>query len=191
MYRFIFASRIALLALAFGTIGLHANSKSAKPGQTYSNREKGFGITMPGGWEMKRDVMGAVVVAISPLKGPKDVFRENVNVVVEDLNGPMTSKEYYTNSMKVLKQLFKDFKLEKQGVVKIDKHDFHFSVFSHRLGETRAKVLQYMAVNGKRAYVVTCSATPDAYKNYQARFEDTVKSFKFEDGKGLASSKEK
>lgn len=190
MFRLGPIGKMALVIVGLTTLALMA-APANKGKETFTSREKGFTISLPGGWEQKKDVMGAVIVAISPLEGPKDIFRENVNVVVEDLATPMSSKDYFNNSVRVLKQLFKDFKLEKQGVAKINNRDFHWSMFTHRLGEVKAKVLQYMVVNGKRAYVITCSATPDAFKHYQARFEESAKSFRFEGSPGLASTKEK
>ena len=61
----------------------------------YTNKEKGFSVTFPKSWETKEGVAGSVVASLSARESEGDNFRENVNVVIEDLPKEMTSEEYY------------------------------------------------------------------------------------------------
>jgi hypothetical protein len=155
-------------------------------GPRYLSKEKGFSIALPKGWEIKEKVMGSSVIAVIPsANNNSDQFRENINVVVEPLPQAMNTKTYFTESMKVLKKLFTDFKLEKSGhgpldrqVATNDKTDTYWSVFTHRMGKVRAKVMQYMMVKGNQAYVITCSAAPGTFDKLRPVFEASAKSFK-------------
>lgn len=150
----------------------------------YVNKEKGFTMSFPKGWEQKEGVMGSTIIAVSPSNGKKEKFRENINVVVEKLPQRMTTKTYYTESLKVLKKLFTDFKLEKSGhnpadrMVASEKTEIYWSVFSHRMGKIHARVLQYMTVKGTQAFVITCSAAPDTFEKLRPSFEAAVRTFR-------------
>ena len=145
----------------------------------FVDKLNGFSIELPAGWEQQKDQMGSAIMAISPMDGPKDTFRENINVVVEVLKEKLTTKDYFNASQEVIKKVFTDFKSEKSGQTKIDGHDFMWTIFSHRLGTVRARVLQYVVVNKDKAYVITCSSEPDKFNQYMPKFEASIKTFKF------------
>jgi len=144
---------------------------------SYTNQEKKFSLRLPRDWERKENLMGSAVVAIGPQGKSSEDFRENINVVVEDLPNAMTSKEYFDVSLKVLKRLFTDFQLEKSGSLKLNQKDAYWVVFTHRMGKVKAKVLQYMLVDGLKAYVITSSSAPQKFSKYQHLFEEVAKSF--------------
>ena len=152
---------------------------AAAPPTKFVDKLNGFSIDLPVGWEQQKDQMGSAIMAISPMDGPKDSFRENINVVVESLKEKLTTKDYFQASQDVIKKVFTDFKSEKSGQTKIDGHDFMWTIFSHRLGTVRARVLQYVAVNKDKAYVITCSSEPDKFNQYMPKFEGSIKTFKF------------
>ena len=178
---------IAIL-LTHNAIGANANKKSRKtnsipPTKTvsrYVDSNRGFSITLPTGWQQDKDALGTAIMAISKKESESDAFRENINVVVETLQGTMSSKDYFEASQNAIKRVFQDFKLEKTGSAKLSGKDFYWSVFSHRTPKNRAKVLQYVAVNGLRAYIVTCSSAPEKFDRFRPVFESSVKTFKFE-----------
>jgi len=173
------SQKFNLVALAAFLLSLGAFAKpAARVAAGGVFKDKTFAITLPKGWEQQKDVMGAVVVAISPQEGSKDTFRENINVVVENLTQQMTPKAYYEASFNILKKLFTDFKLEKKGTEKLAGKEFYWSVFGHKMGNIKAKVLQYMSVEGLKAYVITCSAAPEKFDKFKPVFEASVRSFK-------------
>lgn len=141
--------------------------------------EKRFSIEIPSGWEIQRDVMGASLLGISPQEGKSDSFRENVNVVVEQLASPLSGSEYFEASQNVLKKVFTNYKLEKSGKSTIDRHDFFWTLFTHQMNKIHAKVIQYSSVDGKNAYVITCSSTPKNFDRFKKTFEKSILSFQF------------
>lgn len=156
---------------------------SLQPLKTVSrfvDKNRGFSINLPSGWSQDRDSMGTAVMAISKAEGSKDNFRENINVVVETLTGSMTPKDYFDASQNAIKRVFQDFRLEKTGKERLGSKDFYWSVFQHKTPNSKAKVLQYVSVNGLRAYIITCSASPEKFDKFKGVFESSAKSFKFE-----------
>jgi hypothetical protein len=150
------------------------------PAERIFDKDKTFSLSIPRTWEVKKDVMGASVVGISPQETAKDTFRENVNVVLENLTEQLVPKSYYDANQAVLKKLFTDFKKKSEGVTKIDNRDFYWSVFTHRMGTVQAEVYQFMSVKDKRGYVITCSSTPAKFDKYKGQFEEIAKTFRFE-----------
>jgi hypothetical protein len=161
-----------LIGLSFG-LSVFAYGGSTM--QKYTDKDKGFTIMLPSDWEQKPDQMGAAIIALRPVSGPANQFRENINVVLEILDHKMTPKQYFDASQDVLKKVFNEYHLEKKGHTTIDKHDFYWSTFTHRLGNVRAKVVQYMTVDGTRAFVVTGSALPNTFPKYLSVFEAVTK----------------
>jgi len=51
-------------------------------------------------------MMGADLIGFSPLESPEDTFRENVNVVLENLPKAMTDKEYLALTLTNMNKAF-------------------------------------------------------------------------------------
>lgn len=150
--------------------------------QNYVNKDKGYSIVFPKNWEMKEKFMGLDVFALSPLEGDKDAFRENVNIITEDLSNPMSLDEYYSMGLVNLKTLLADFKEIDSGTIDVNGIPMKWIVYDHRMGEVRARVLQFIAVKDRRAFVITFSAMPDDFAKYRPAFEQIGKTFKFNGG---------
>jgi hypothetical protein len=103
----------------------------------------------------------------------------------------MTTKDYYKSSLDVLKKVFVEFKLEKNGQTKINGREFYYTIFSHKMNDVAAKILQYLSVNGDTAYVITASASPDKFEKYKPIFEKSIQSFKAESTKRVVGSSDK
>jgi len=165
-----------MLTGAYAMAKAKSKTSALTPMERYEDTAKHFSLDLPKQWEQRKDAMGAAIIALRPAEGKKDTFRENVNVVVEPLSAKMTAKQYFDASQGVLAKAFSEFHLEKKGHSMIDKHDFFWSIFTHRLGTTRAKVLQYMTVDGSNGYVVTGSALPATFPKFLPTFESIAKS---------------
>lgn len=146
----------------------------------YVDKDKGFSIALPSGWQQDKDIMGTAVMALSKADGTNDGFRENINVVVENLQGPLASKAYFEASQNAIKKVFQGFKLEQTGKTKISGRELYWSIFSHQTQtpQLRAKVLQYVTVNGQKAFIITCSASSKDFDQYRKTFENSAKTFK-------------
>lgn len=184
------ALALALMTVCFST-ALAAGKNSRKTNSIpptssatrFVDKGRGFSIALPTGWQQDKDAYGTVVMALSQKEGKSDTFQENINVVVEALSGKMSSKEYFDASQTAIKKVFHDqsFRLEKSGKERLANNDFYWSVYVHKTQKgALAKVLQYVTVKDLRAYIITCSASPDRFNKYKPTFDSSLKSFRFE-----------
>ncbi len=146
----------------------------------YYNREKGFSIQVPSGWDIEERKMNTDLIAVSSAEGPEDSFRENFNVLVEELPTNMTSDEYYQKGIPLFKQFAADFAQHGNGIERIDGTDFRFDIISHKMGPLKIKVLQYLTVRQKKGYLITFSAAEDKFERYAPMFKEIAKGFRFE-----------
>jgi hypothetical protein len=165
-----------VLASALGLCLGGCSSKPAKPGQ-YTNTKDRFTITAPTSWEKAEGKMGMTVVFLESLAGASDTFRENVNVVVETLPAGMGLDGYVKASNEALAKMMTNFKEVSSARVKLGDNDAQRNVWQHKMGVYNLKVLQYVVVQGGRAYILTCSATDDQYQPHEPVFEDICKTF--------------
>lgn len=146
--------------------------------ERYVSKDAGYSIQFPLGWEVMKGAMGTDVIALAPIKDPDDLFRENINIIYAKLDTPISREEYYTLNMRSLAQLLVDFDLEKSEDVKIDGLDAKKIIFTHTMGVVNAKVLQYLILDGDKAYVMTFTADPLDFDKYLGTFEQIENSFK-------------
>ena len=171
---------LAVLGLTFLSASLAGcSSGEPEPGRYYKKAD-GFSIRFPAEWEQKENVMGTVVIALSPAQGADDAFRENVNVTVEALPTPRTLDEYCNLSMANLKSLLSAGQEPEVSDTTLGGEKAKRVVYQATMGQIGVKGVLYVAVKGDRGYAITCSATPDSFDAYKAQFERIVGTFRFE-----------
>ena len=171
---------LAVLGFAFLSASLAGcSSGEPEPGRYYKKQE-GFSIRFPAEWEQKENVMGTVVIALSPAQGTDDPFRENVNVVVEALPSLMTLDEYFNLSMVNLKKLLAAGQEPEVSDITLGGEKAKRVVYQTMMGQIGVKGTLYVAVKGQRGYALTCSATPESFDADKARFEEIAGTFRFE-----------
>ncbi len=167
----------ALTILALLGVSLSACSPSQEPGRFYDEGKR-FSIKFPQDWETKKGGMGTVVMAFSPQEGPADGFRENVNVVVEELPRAISLQEYTELSLVNMRKLLTDFQMQESGDTSIGPNSAKWYIYSHRSGSVKATVLQYFLVKDRRAYVISTAAEPGQFSRYKPRFEEIAQTFR-------------
>lgn len=155
-------------------------NSSKEQSTEFVSKQGGYSIQFPLGWELREGFMGTDVVALAPVIDLQELFRVNINIIYSKLEVSATRDEYYDLNLKVLNQQLEDFDLESNKDVKLDGVDAKEFIFTHTLGIVNAKVLQYLVLNGDKAYVITFTADPNQFKNYKDVFDQIAASFKFE-----------
>ena len=155
-------------------------SVSISPDGLYSNREKGFSIKFPADWAVTTsEVASAAVVALRPVAAGDATFRENVNIVVKDCGSPITVDEYNDATWKYAAARLPGFRQIESGKATIGDADARFLGYSWTPVAGKAgKNLAYVLTKGLRAYVITCTATPETFDKYRPAFEEIANSFK-------------
>ncbi len=149
-----------------------------EPGRYYG--DDGFSICFPEAWEQKEGFMGTTVMATSPMETATDEFRENVNVVLESVPRGTALPDYFSLSLGNMRKMMTDFEKHEEGEATLDGQPAKWMVYSFRMGEVNLKTLVYFTVRGKRAYVITATASPETFDQYRPKFEEIIETWRFE-----------
>lgn len=167
---------IVLVVLLIATLFIFRDKVFMK---SYQSRMDHFSIKYPGGWTKEENRNGAAVILMSPLESRLDTFRENVNVVVQDISGNRMSLEKYTQmAMLQLNAVFKENVelVESTGTLLDGKPAYKF-VYIGR-GDIEFKIMHVWTIVGDNAYQVTYTALLSQYDQYINQVEKMVKSFR-------------
>ncbi|MFW6414874.1 MAG: PsbP-related protein [Thermodesulfobacteriota bacterium] len=158
-----------------------AMSESEEIGwQVYKNQDYGFSISFPENWEVKERYRNTVVVALSPVRGARDNFRENVNLNVQALQSGMRLEKYYRESIRDMQEYLFDFDELSSGNLKINDVESKYLVYTHKIGNVKVKVLEVLMVHGSFGFKITCTAISNAFDRYRDMFRDILSSFVLE-----------
>ena len=145
--------------------------------QTYQNQDYGFSISFPANWEVKERYRNTVVVALSPARGRRDTFRENVNLNVQTLPRGLTLEDYYKKSIQDMEEYLFNFEELSSGNFKINDLNSKYLIYTHKVGNVRVKVLEVLIVKGSFGFKMTCTAIPHAFERYRGTFKEILSSF--------------
>lgn len=158
-----------------------AEEQAAKPGE-FHDRLKKFSVQFPEKWELRKGMAGMDVVGISPLEGPEDRFRENVNIASQVTDQPIDMKMFFDEGQKALSEQLPGFKLIGSGDLTVSGLPVKWIEFNQASGNVEATVKQFyiIADSGKRAFIITGAAPPDKFDNFRGVMDKIVQSFKFD-----------
>ena len=140
---------------------------------------QGYIIEAPESWKAEEGTFGTDVIFFAPADGPDDTFRENMNVMVVPLEVPVTREEFYGSSLRGLSHALTDFSLQKGQGTEVGGIPAYQIVYTHRIGDTKAVVEQYLVMSGNRAFIFTFTAAPDSYEKYLPVFNRIIESVRF------------
>ncbi|HEX6036717.1 hypothetical protein, partial [Longimicrobium sp.] len=70
-----------------------------------------FRVSAPPDWEVRQDMGALRWMAVSPLSGDADTFRENLNVLSEVVTEPLSLSGYVDQQVDQLRQAYQDWEL--------------------------------------------------------------------------------
>ncbi len=147
--------------------------------EQYNNAEFNLNINYPSDWEVQENFMGTVAIFLSPQESPTDQFRENLNIVTQDLTQqPMTLDEYFETSIAQIKQLMTDFQQVSSEKVNFLNEEAYSIIYTATQGSFKVKIMQYLYIKDNTAYVVTYSAEEENYNQYISIIEQMLNSFR-------------
>lgn len=157
---------------------------SKEPGQAglYMDRLKKFTVQFPENWEVRPGMAGMDVVGISPLEGPNDTFRENVNVASQVLQSPIKMEEFYAQGKKALSEQLPNFKEIGVGDITVNGLPVHWIEFSQTSNNLQANIKQFyiLSKDGNRAFIITGASAPEKFDTFKTSMDKIVQSFKVE-----------
>lgn len=183
---------IALLLISINIPAFSATAtEEAKPAATaaapttektsnrVTSKNGDVNLVLPDKWEVMDQNLGLDLVALAPAVKPDDLFRQNLNVISIKMDTPLSLDEYYGYNVESLRELLENFDLENSQNVTIGGSPAKKIVFTHTVGPVNVKVIQYLTIVGKKAYVVTFTADTLSFDKYNQAFDDIAKSVQF------------
>jgi hypothetical protein len=145
---------------------------------TYTNSEYGFKIDYPADWSVRENIMGAVVVFLSPRESTSDNFLENVNIIVQD--NSMTLEEYTNISLAQLPQYVSDLEIISSERTTLGGNPAYKVVFTGVYNNSnRLEWMQVWTMKDNKVYLITYTAQPQSFSKYLPQVQHMFDSFEF------------
>ena len=155
-------------------------------GQIFAQDQKtyegeGYRMTYPSSWSIDDSQTRAqAIFFFSPQDGPADNFRENVNLMVQDLTPDQaTMKDYLTLS----KKQFKDYNATVLELSEVpdpaDGFPEAFISYTMPMGEFDLQFIARVKIKGQKAYLLTYTSTIDNFEQYLEDGKAIIESFSF------------
>jgi len=117
----------------------------------------------------------------SPLSTTQDKFKENVNLVIQDLrNQNMDMDKFVRISEEQIKTMITDGEILESKRMNQNGIDFHRVVFTGRQGLFNLKYEQYYFIEKEKAYILTLTCEAAEFEKYRETGEKIMSSFGFE-----------
>jgi hypothetical protein len=141
--------------------------------------ENDYSIDYPEDWELsKPGQMGTSFVLFSPLSSEQDQFKENVNLVIQDLTGHNLDLDKYVDlSEGQIETMITDGKIIESKRMTTETTNYQKVIYTGKQGIYNLKFEQYYWVIGDKAFVLTLTGEEDQFSNYQVIGEKIMDSF--------------
>lgn len=170
---------MAVVGILIISIVLFLNSKE-RHFKKYTDTQSGFSMKYPASWKVEENQLGTTVAFYSKQEGELDFFKENVNVVVQDLSPDLMDMQKYTDV--ILAQMESVFGnqiniVESKKTFFADQQSYKF-VFEGTDPNLSLKYHIIWTIKGSKAYQLTFTSLVTTYEKYFPKFEAMSSSFK-------------
>lgn len=145
---------------------------------TYTDNVNKFTMNYPKEWTKKE--VGNAVAFLSPREDDKDLFQENVNIMLQDLSGQPVTLEQYTELTK--KQIADNSgagAILSQSSTTIGGQKAVEMVYNLNFQGRTLKIKQYWFIKGNKAFLFTYTAEPSQFSKYEETATSVINSFSF------------
>ena len=144
--------------------------------------EDNYSLRYPEAWTLDQSQqMGTKFILFSPLSSAEDQFKENVNLILQDLEAyDLNLDQYVELSEDQVKTLIAEGNILFSERVKQGDLEFHKLIYTGKQGDFDLKFEQYFWLEDKKAYVLTFTAEKEQFEAYRATAEKILNSFQIE-----------
>jgi len=177
---------VGMLVLLSGFMSCNKSSEKNKQSGTESGwkllKENGYSIEYPGDWDLnKPSQLGPSFFLFSQLSSPEDKFKENVNLIIQDLkNQNINLDKYVEISEGQIKSLLTNGTIIESKKIEIIGIEYQKVIYTGSQGLYNLKFEQYYFVDNEKAYVLTLACEASEFDNYKKTGEKIMNSFKLE-----------
>jgi hypothetical protein len=144
-----------------------------------THTENGFQIQYPSEWELSlAKQMGSSFILFSPLENKEDLFRENVNLIIQDVKGMNIDLEKYAQiSESQIKRMMTNSQILESKVLEKNGRSLYHLVYTADMGVYHLKFMQNYFIQNEKAYVLTFTADQKTYDRYIKVGEEILNTF--------------
>lgn len=144
-----------------------------------SLQDSSYTLLYPPGWEPNESgALGTAFFLFAPRESPQDSFRENINLLIEDLAAArMDLDAYIAYSVEKGRQFMDDLVILDSTRLQDERGPYHQLIFTGRQGIFRLKWKQHYRVFGRKAYVLTFTAQESRFAAYLEQVDRVMQSF--------------
>jgi hypothetical protein len=141
--------------------------------------ESAFSIQYPDNWELNTDtIMGTSLILFSQQTSPDDKFRENINLIIQNLKGyNLNLNDYVTISEEQINKMVTNGKIIESSRLFKNNSEFQKIIFTGNQGVFELKFVQYYFIKEEKAYVLTFTCEEIRYEKYKFISEKILASF--------------
>ncbi len=135
-----------------------------------------YSITYPSNWELNvSGQMNSTFILFSELE-KEDTFRENINLLVQDLTDQeMTIESYGQITKSQIKEQLPGSKILESSFDK--EKNRYIMIWSGNVGSGQLKFKQYFFIKKEKVYILTFTTTPEVYNDYIELGNEILNSF--------------
>lgn len=180
---------LKLIGLILSMIWIYSCNQSAVKNESIEApegwnllHENGYSLHYPQDWTLDQSGQsGTSFIVLSQPSSPDDLFRENVNLLIQDLNGLNMDLDKYTQiSLDQINMMLTNGNIIENVRRKADGSVFQKVVYTGDQGVFKIYCEQFYWVKDKKAYVLTLTCETDQLDSYKEIGEQILKSFKFD-----------
>ena len=173
---------LTTLFLTIQVCGQTSNKTSQTSNQSVFKKlnENGYSIQYPDTWDLdKSGQMGTSFILLSKPSSTLDQFRENVNLMVQDLSGQnIDLAKYVEISEDQIKTMITNGNLLESKKINSNGVEFQRVIFTGKQGIYDLKFEQYYWIKEQKAFVLTLTCAINEFDNYKTEGERILNSFK-------------
>ena len=147
-----------------------------------SLNENNYSIQYPEEWNLNQSgQMGMSFILLSKQTSQQDQFRDNVNLLIQDLTGyNLNLDKYLKISEEQIKSMITNSRLIENKRIDANGKSFQKVIYTGDQGIYKLKFEQYYWVKNNKAYVLSLTCEVDQFDAYQAIGEKIMNSFQFD-----------
>lgn len=141
--------------------------------------EDNYSIQYPTTWELNNSKqMGTSFILFSPLTSEKDQFKENVNLLIQDLKGYNLDLDKYTAiSEEQIKTMITDGKIVESKKMTSGTSAYQKIIYTGTQGIFKLEFEQYYWVEKDKAYILTFTCEESQFADFKPVGEKILNSF--------------
>lgn len=152
-------------------------------GQTkkWNNLKKNnYAINYPNEWELNESgQMGSEFILFSPLSSDNDNFKENVNLIIQDLSAyNLDLNKYVEISESQIKTIITEGEIITSERINKNGKEFQKMIYTGKQGIFNLKYEQYVWVENDKAFILTLTCIQSEFSDYKNIGEEILNSFK-------------